>query len=1119
MSMQHSPLEIRNFIHDLSDIPASDELVNTDVHAQVMLTAFPSQKIELEQDAPVRALVREALRFRKEADVNALCLVHYVLRWEQNGNIMTTPLLLFPLEWSVTRPANRLQLLADETFELNPYVKRILREYANATIEWEKLTADETLERIKELLQERSFSWTIEECLFIGNFHYHRYHILRELEGIDRSNDAGVLINELLGNGKTEPVALHLGTDLLTPADPDQLNVFRTFERHNTVVQGPPGTGKSQVITNLLGKLLRSRLSTLVVSEKRVALEVLVKKLAALELDRFTFVVHSQTRSKDLIAQLKATWMFLENLTPERERELKLSEQRLAQLQLLLDRLNSPALIGGVSYYRFRELQRETPFNEHLAFRSDVPEISEWLKHRAGVQRIQDDLAQLNILGTFKPAFFRKTDGDVAIKTLLEQWNALKTTLNIAQWKDIRFMYEALGRCRLIENEWYKPYSRLLEKPAAWKKFERNRLRFTEIASTYELAKAELTLWKQWPSATQIASFEQDASFWKRRQRNKQLKVLLNDPSVDLATAVKQWKAFEQLHTEKTSLESYFSELGLPANVAQLEAVMEFAKNLQKEHDGVLSTLAQWTQEQRKTLLNAQVAIEQFVREARQIVDFQDEDFPEEIFFQQLKAVEKMLPVWQEIAVLPLNVLRLTTTASDWETAQAQVLFSNWKLTEALFPELARFDGNVLRERIEQLIAEQDQENAFFARELVRQLKQRFDANEALLMKTPQKSTPEEKERRARLKRGKAQLVKEFGKSRTHASIRELLDSDAGVWIQDLIPIWLATPTQVADHFPLKPEVFDVVIFDEASQLPLPNAFGALYRSKRALIAGDEQQMSPTSYFGKNWSGHDLLHQAQFYFTGAGLKHHYRSTHTDLIAFSNRHFYRNELLVYPSPDNRKVVFGHLVSGGRFIERSNSEEAKALAAFLKTVDWSKRIGIVAFSEEQLKTVWNACDAETRERISTGQEENTVFFKPLEQVQGDEADILVVSMGYAKNENGEFHQRFGPLNQANGFKRLNVLLTRAGEQLHFFRSVTAEDFGVSANESVNLLRKFLHELDKEHSETALVFPHELTPEQLKGNEIHFSGITGKLQQAEELTTFHRVMVKRGWKIAYA
>ena len=123
-----------------------------------------------------------------------------------------------------------------------------------------------------------------------------------------------------------------------------------------------------------------------------------------------------------------------------------------------------------------------------------------------------------------------------------------------------------------------------------------------------------------------------------------------------------------------------------------------------------------------------------------------------------------------------------------------------------------------------------------------------------------------------------------------------------------------------------------------------------------------------------------------------------------------------------------------------------------------------------------------------------------------------------MGYGKNSEGEFQLRFGPLNQSQGYKRLNVLLTRARKKLHFFTSVKAADFSISTNESVNLLRLFLLQLEKDERENNLQLPYGLVPHSVTGSGITFPAVYSTITSARELVTFHRVMKARGWDVKY-
>jgi superfamily I DNA and/or RNA helicase len=268
-------------------------------------------------------------------------------------------------------------------------------------------------------------------------------------------------------------------------------------------------------------------------------------------------------------------------------------------------------------------------------------------------------------------------------------------------------------------------------------------------------------------------------------------------------------------------------------------------------------------------------------------------------------------------------------------------------------------------------------------------------------------------------------------------------------------------PTGVANLLPLQRNLFQIGLFDEASQLPLSHSIGALQRVETAVIAGDPQQMRPSSYFNRQADGViDLLHQAAFHLPRQLLRFHYRSEDPSLIEFSNQHFYASQLKTWPSTiASKQALHLHFIDNAIYQNRENNQEAKALAQDLKKwLQTTDKIGVVAFSEQQVQCIWNQLDTKTQALLEQKINQRQVFFTALEQVQGEECDHLLISFGFGKNEAGEFHMRFGPMNQAQGDKRLNVLLTRAKKSLHFYCSVKACDFPTKKSPSVELIWKW-------------------------------------------------------------
>jgi REase_MTES_1575/Protein of unknown function (DUF4011)/Protein of unknown function (DUF3320)/AAA domain len=348
-------------------------------------------------------------------------------------------------------------------------------------------------------------------------------------------------------------------------------------------------------------------------------------------------------------------------------------------------------------------------------------------------------------------------------------------------------------------------------------------------------------------------------------------------------------------------------------------------------------------------------------------------------------------------------------------------------------------------------------------------------------------------DRRPRTTLGPAGVITREGmKQRRHMPIRKLLET-AGAVAQALKPCFLMTPLTVSQFLPPGFR-FDVVIFDEASQVRPSDAVNCIYRGDQLIVAGDEQQLPPTSFFEVSMGEEgDDYEEDQFdefesilkHCLGAGglrqlpLRWHYRSHHEDLILYSNHSFYEGRLVSFPSaiheaPDLGVALF-HVPDGvyRRGTTRDNPREAQRVAErIMHWAEWSVAhperevtLGVVAFSEAQASTIEVELDRRRQERPDLDHyfREDRLdgyFIKNLENVQGDERDIMIFSVGYGRDENGKFTMNFGPLNRSGGKRRLNVAITRARRRVEVVSSVRAEEFaGDLSNEGVRHLQRYL------------------------------------------------------------
>ena len=312
----------------------------------------------------------------------------------------------------------------------------------------------------------------------------------------------------------------------------------------------------------------------------------------------------------------------------------------------------------------------------------------------------------------------------------------------------------------------------------------------------------------------------------------------------------------------------------------------------------------------------------------------------------------------------------------------------------------------------------------------------------------------------------------------------------------DSINIWLMTPEVVAELLPFKKDLFDIVIFDEASQLYVERSMPAIYRGKKIVVAGDQKQLRPSS-LGKgrildevtdeemveatnDFLGYEsLLDAANYKYYRTMLNYHYRSRYEELINFSNYAFYNGKLMITTNAKatNTVPIERIKVNKGRWIDKKNDEEAKETVKLVKKILSERKnnetIGVITFNVSQMYLIDDYLEKEkakdtkfneviTAEEKRTEDGQNIGFFvKNIETVQGDERDIIIFCIGYAKNESDRVAINFGWLNQDGGENRLNVAISRAKEKIYVITSIEPDELHVedTKNNGPKLFKKYL------------------------------------------------------------
>jgi very-short-patch-repair endonuclease len=369
-------------------------------------------------------------------------------------------------------------------------------------------------------------------------------------------------------------------------------------------------------------------------------------------------------------------------------------------------------------------------------------------------------------------------------------------------------------------------------------------------------------------------------------------------------------------------------------------------------------------------------------------------------------------------------------------------------------------------------------------------------------------------------------LSREFNKKSNHKPIRQLI-SEMGENLLHLTPCFMMSPLSVAQFLPSDFNAFDLVIFDEASQITVWDSVGTIARGKNVIIVGDPKQMPPTNFFSRSSEddGNDendlesILDQAlSARLTHHRLTGHYRSRHESLIAFSNSHYYENSLVTFPSAETKNsAVFMHKIDGlyAKGAGRTNIKEANAVADFILERISSETsrlsIGVVTLNSDQQRCIEDCLDERRRKNsdlepyFQGTNDYEPIFVKNLESVQGDERDVIILSLCYGPTEPSAktMSMNFGPLNKSGGERRLNVAITRATTEVHVFASFNSSMIDLSRTQALAV----------QHLKYYMEFA-EKGPQALAEEAIAISGVDQFDSYFEESVAY--ALRNKGWKV---
>ncbi|MDO5521358.1 MAG: DUF3320 domain-containing protein [bacterium] len=902
------------------------------------------------------------------------------------------------------------------------------------------------------------------------------------------------------------------------------------------VLHGAPGTGKSQTITNMIATTLSQGKSVLFVAEKMAALNVVKKRLVSIGLEPFCLELHSNKTSKSsVLAQLDQALEVGRIKAPEEYKKTAVRLQELRnELNYVVEAIHCKREYGKSLYEAIELFEQNKEQKDKICFTKEAIEKidAEQLEH--WMEEIRQYVVAATEIGEYKshPLLgyegkeysleLREQLGGDLQKVIeyckrakesviwLEEWTGMKepetrTTMQFFLYLCSEVLNPAVTLPNLIASD---DFSEVKQKMT----------QLIQIGEQYnklysELMELFLPEILEYNAKDAMLRWEKAKGAWflvKHREQRKLLKELgayaRKPGEVEKQTIMDWYKQLDLLSATYRDVCSLANELttymagiyeGTQTNWSKLGEALNKADSIRRLVKGLsdetkeLAIKASMDQDHKKEvkqhrqILQALFNSLEYVRTTYEIT-FSFKSRKDGNWLQEVQAIVTQyqdhlskLKSWvaynqkeEQLQRHGLSCIISAYRSGELKSSEIQsAVLCNlyYKLvlhTISTDQRLVSFQGKQYEDMIQQYKQFITKFERLSIQELVARLSEKVPVSGMESISSSELGI---------LKRA----IKSNGRM---MSIRKLFNQIPTL-LRRLCPCMLMSPISVAQYIdPLFPK-FDLVIFDEASQLPTCEAVGTIARGENVVVVGDPKQLPPTTFFmsnridEENYESEDLesllddclaISMPQEY-----LKWHYRSRHESLIAFSNRQYYDNKLYTFPSPNDLVSEVKLIHVDGYYDKgktKQNRNEAEAVVAEiirrLKSPQLrNDSIGVVTFSSVQQNLIddlladefANFPELEEFDRNSS----EPIFIKNLENVQGDERDVILFSIGYGPDQNGAVSMNFGPLNRDGGWRRLNVAISRARKQMLVYATIRPEQIELSKtrSEGVAGLKGFL------------------------------------------------------------
>ena len=1006
IQLPSAPTLIKSKLHE-----PLHELIATDIEHDILHTFLP----EDDTKAILKNIHRAARNAIEESGANSLFLAIGTLRWyetERSATPRYAPLLLLPVEM-VYKKGHYFIRTRDEEIMLNITLMEFLRQNYDISINGltplplgeSGVDVPKIFAIIRDALKEQK-RWDVEEESLLGIFSFSKFLMWNDVHNHRAELAENKIISSLVANRLTWTPPAPAGNvkdmdcfispaDIALPVavDSSQLTaVVEGWAGNSFILYGPPGTGKSQTITNLIANALYHGKRVLFVAEKMAALSVVQSRLEKIGLDPFCLELHSNKSTKRHVLKQLEKALNVVHIMPQSDyakKAAKIFEKR-KELIAYLTALHTPGEADGLSAYDCiarAESITEPPLK---GFAYDSA-IDTYIADE-GIRGVED------LLGSRLPSVLRLTG-----QPFRHPLNGLR-----------------------VDDDM-----------------------LTDCDKTARGMKADAAALKEY--GAQRETLTSAASLRQRLMRDNSTGILQEDPE-DLRL---QWRRAKA----KWFIPRYFAK---KAFIRRLKEYNPFLT--EEETDSLIEDLIGYRGMHQRIADFNSILLRRF---GLQYAD--DEVAPAPLLDENSAMLERWADNaslmrdwshWNEISD-ELRADGMGSVVDALERGEVDPDSLKDSFLKALYMHkansktsavkiLARFEGSLFDEKIKIYRMLKDEFQQLTCKELYARL-----AAEVPRLAAANASNASEI----------GLLNRNISNGGRGLSLRDLFDK-LPTLLPRLCPCMLMSPISVAQYIDLNSDKFDLVIFDEASQMPTSEAVGAIARGNALIVVGDPKQMPPTSFFSSTnvdaeEAGIDdmesILEDCRTLdMPSHQLSWHYRSRHESLIAFSNNEYYDGSLITFPSVDDKETKVHYMpVSGGFYDKggrRCNLVEAEAIVneitRRLRNPKLRKSsIGVIAFSVMQQGLIedllQDKLDHDRKLQEAAAAMHEPIFVKNLENVQGDERDVILFSIGYGPDKNGRISMNFGPLNNAGGERRLNVAVSRAREEMYVFSTLKSTD----------------------------------------------------------------------------